>query len=338
MSLLIYFLVFIFLVVFLGLARSVVLLLEEEADAQILDAQQIFEELLKQKEQAVMQRSVLERQAHTIFSLYEMTKEINEKLSQDEAFYIFRSKLREFAAFDDCRWQEEEFIESSQKSDEGSFLFPLKDNHDTMGYLIFTGVKEEDKERIVILSYQFALALRRIRLYESIERIALTDHLTGVYTRRYFLERFEEEVSRAKIRKINLSFLMLDVDFFKSFNDHYGHLTGDQILKEIGTIIKASIREIDIAGRYGGEEFCVVLPETDIEGAIFAAERIRLAVEKASIHAYETTVHVTVSIGAATLPVHASTTTELLDKSDWALYRAKKSGRNQVCAFGVYKD
>ena len=99
MSLFIYFLVFIFLVVFLGLAKSVVLLLEEEADAKILDAQQTFEELLKQKEQAVMQRSVLERQANTIFSLYEMTKEINEKLSQDEAFYIFRAKLREHAAF-----------------------------------------------------------------------------------------------------------------------------------------------------------------------------------------------------------------------------------------------
>ena len=331
-------LVFIFVAIFIFLIRSVVLLLEEQADTEILQAQQLFEEFLKQKEQAMIQRTLLEGQANALFSLYEMTKEITSKLSQDEAFYIFRSKLREHAAFEDCRWQEEEFVESTEKNINGSFFFPLKDNHDTMGYLAFSGIRDEDKEKIVILSYQFALAIRRIRLYERIEKVALTDNLTGVYTRRYFFERFEEEVKRAKIRKINLSFLILDVDFFKSFNDHYGHLTGDQILKEIGVILKASIREIDIAGRYGGEEFCVVLPETDTEGSILAAERIRLAVEKTSIKAYDATVQITVSIGVATLPVHASTATELLDKADWALYRAKKSGRNRVCAFGVYKD
>ncbi len=338
MSLFIFLLVFVFLIISLFFSRSVVLMLEEEADREILKAQQIFEEFLQQREQALMQRTLLERRSNAIFSLYEMTKEITQELSQDEIFYIFRSKVRKHVTFEDCHWQEEEFVESKEKTAEGVFFFPLKDNQDTMGYLVFTGIRDEDKETIVILSYQFALAIRRVRLYQRIEKIALTDNLTGVYTRRYFLERFAEEVKRAQIRKISLSFLMLDVDFFKNFNDQYGHLTGDQILKEMGTIIKAGIREIDIAGRYGGEEFCMVLPETDTEGAILVAERIRLAVEKTSIKAYEATVQTTVSIGVATLPVHASSATALLDKADWALYRAKKSGRNRVCAFWVYKD
>ena len=330
---------FIFILVFVGififLTRKIILSYEQQAQEEISEDQEIYEMLLKRKEQMVGQRTFLKGQVDRIFALYEMTEEITQELSQQEAFYVFRSKLRDHVALEDCQWHEEEF-EEPVRIPEDKFFFPLKGYDDTFGYLSFTGVYPPDKEKIIILSYQFVLALRRIRFHQKIEKIAISDYLTGVYSRRYFLERFEEEIKRAKLRKINLSFLMLDVDFFKSFNDSYGHLTGDQILKEIGGIIKASIREIDIAGRYGGEEFCVVLPETDTEGALLAAERIRLAVEKTPIKAYDTTIQVTVSIGVATMPVHASTTTELLDKADWALYRAKKSGRNRVCAFGVY--
>ena len=131
---------------------------------------------------------------------------------------------------------------------------------------------------------------------------------------------------------------MIDVDFFKTFNDKYGHLVGDQILREIGTIIKANIREIDIAGRYGGEEFCVVLPDTDVPGAQLAAERIRKSTEETEIKAYDTTVKVTISIGMATFPADGHLMDELIDKADWALYRAKKLGRNKICAFGIYKN
>ena len=129
----------------------------------------------------------------------------------------------------------------------------------------------------------------------------------------------------------------MDVDHFKNFNDKFGHLVGDQILREIGRLIKENIREIDFAGRYGGEEFCVVLPVTDRYGANFAAERLRAAVEEASIKAYDTTIKATISIGIATFPTDGKTVMELLDKADWALYRAKKKGRNCICAFGVYE-
>jgi len=107
-------------------------------------------------------------------------------------------------------------------------------------------------------------------------------------------------------------------------------------LQRIGKIIRENIREIDIAGRYGGEEFGVVLPETDLTGAMLVAERIRKAVESAQIQAYDQVVQTTISIGVAIFPQDGDFTDAIIDKADWALYRAKSQGRNTVCAFGMY--
>ncbi len=331
----------IFLALFIFSVQNLFAYLEEEAREEIRQAQKVHQDLRKRKEKVSREMMEAEREANRIFVLYEMTREITKTFSQEEAFYIFKSKLRENVVFEDCVLlapDSKESVLPPLKPDDESFVFLLNNEKEVLGHLFFKGVAASDKDKVMILSHQFALALRRVVLYQKVERIAIHDNLTGVYTRRYVLERFEEELRRAQMRKINLSFLMLDVDFFKNFNDQYGHLTGDQILKEIGAIIKASIREIDIAGRYGGEEFCVVLPDTDLSGALLAAERIRSSVTKTSIKAYDTVVKATVSIGAATFPVHGSLRDELLDKADWALYRAKKSGRNRVSAFGVYKE
>jgi diguanylate cyclase (GGDEF)-like protein len=120
-------------------------------------------------------------------------------------------------------------------------------------------------------------------------------------------------------------------------NDQYGHLTGDLVLKEIANIIQENVREIDIVGRFGGEEFCVVLPDTDLEGSRLVAERIRKSTEKRLIKAYDSTLHVTLSIGLAVYPSDGKLLEELMDKADWALYRAKSQGRNCVIAFGLYQ-
>ncbi len=112
----------------------------------------------------------------------------------------------------------------------------------------------------------------------------------------------------------------------------------DQVLREVARIIKENLREIDIAGRYGGEEFCVVLPDTDSDGAHFAGERIRQATEEAQIKAYDTRISTSVSIGISQYPKDGSKASELIDKADWALYRAKKRGRNRVCLFGIYEE
>src|SRR3989338_6130039 len=185
----------------------------------------------------------------------------------------------------------------------------------------------------MILGQQFSLVLRRIRLYQQIEKLAITDSLTEMHTRRHIMERFEEELKRASMRNIQLSFLMIDVDHFKRINDEHGHLTGDQILREIAHLIRENVREIDIIARFGGEEFCVILPDTDSPGARYVAQRIREAVENKQITAYDTVVKTTVSIGMATFAKDGTTTSELVDKADKALYQAKQNGRNRVCTF-----
>ncbi len=293
--------------------------------------------LLDKKESLFREKMDLEREAIETFALYEITKEIVYSLSDEEAFKIFKRKLREHVTFEKCRFvypNIEEIKELKKMKD--YFIFPLKARKKRIGYLVIKGVSEKDKEKVMILGHQFALALRRVNLYEEIERTAITDSLTSVHTRRYILERFDEELKRSRSRDINMSFIIIDVDNFKSYNDKYGHLTGDQILREVGGIIKENIREIDVAARYGGEEFCVILPDTDKAGAHYAAERIRVAAEKAVIKAYDATVKVTISAGTATFPDDGVGRIELIDKADWGLYRAKKSGRNRVCSFSLH--
>lgn len=315
------------------LERQQQLYLQEELAQKDRDLQK----LLEKKENLAAEKLSLQEEAMEIFTLYEMTKEIAMSLSEQEAFEIFKKKLSAHVTFSGCRLVEPLSTQAPElKASEDCFVFTLQEKTKKIGYLLIEGVAGQDKEKIMILGHQFALAIRRVQLYQEIELIAITDSLTEVHTRRHTLERFHEELKRSKTRDMKTSFLMIDADYFKKFNDQYGHLAGDQILREIAVIIKDNIREIDIAGRYGGEEFCVVLPDTDKEGAQYVAERIRQATASTSIKAYDTTIKATVSIGVATFPVDGTQKEELIDKADWALYRAKKQGRNRVCAFGVY--
>jgi len=300
-------------------------------------AQAGCEALIRQKEKITLEKMALERQAKEIFILYEMTKEITKKASEQEAFEAFKEKLKENVTYRTCRFIGVSSDELKEfENSKSHFIFLLKSKKERLGYLVLEGLSERDVEKVSILGNQFALALRRVKLYEEIEELAITDSLTGVHTRRYLLRRLEEELKRSESRDIDLSVLMADVDHFKNFNDRYGHLVGDQILRFIGELIRENIREIDIVGRYGGEEFCVILPDTDRDGANFAAERIRSAIEKTPVKAYDITLHVTISIGVSVFPGDGKNLEEVIDKADWALYRAKKKGRNCVCSFGVY--
>lgn len=313
--------------------------METDASARLRQAENIFHKMEDKKKELHQEKTNLQDEAMEIFTLYEITKEITSSLSEGEAIEIFKNKLREHVTFKECRFLDALSKEVKDlRALEDYFVFTLQSKKMKLGYLAVAGVSEADKEKVMILGHQFALALRRVHLYQEIERIAITDSLTQVHTRRHILERFQEELTRSKARDINLSFLMIDADYFKKYNDQYGHLTGDQILREIGFFISENIREIDIAGRYGGEEFCVILPDTGRQGAQYAAERIRQTAENSTIKAYDTTVKVTVSIGTATFPDDGKKIEELIDKADWALYRAKKQGRNRACSFGVYED
>ncbi len=333
---------FLTIVIFVALvayfAWKVVEALALKQQDRILEESARSQRLVNQKESLYVERLRLENEALEILTLYEITKEITQSLSEKEAFEIFKNKLSDHVNFTECLLVHPLCDEiKGYKNSTDYFSFVLQGKTGKIGYLVVKGMPPEHHEKFTILAHQFALALRRIKLYHEIERVAITDSLTELHTRRYATERFQEELKRSQARGMKLSFLMIDTDHFKTFNDQHGHLMGDQILREVGRLIRENTREIDIAGRFGGEEFCVILPDTDRLGARFASERIRQAVEASVIKAYDAEVKVTVSVGAATCPEDGIHVEELTDKADWALYRAKREGRNRICSFGIYE-
>jgi len=199
--------------------------------------------------------------------------------------------------------------------------------------LMVENLPRAELETFTILSMELALEIKKVLLYEIVERLAITDSLTDLYVRRYFIERVGEELQRSRRYKFNLAFLMADIDNFKRCNDRYGHLVGDMILKKISAIIKESVREIDLVARYGGEEFAIMLPETSAEQAGVAAERIRKKIEDNALKAYDEKLQITVSIGMSVYPEDSQDVNELIEKADLALYAAKKSGKNIVCKY-----
>lgn len=202
-----------------------------------------------------------------------------------------------------------------------------------IGILTIEGISEEQIDKFTIIASQFALELQRVKLYEMVQELAIMDGLTGMFVRRYLLERCQDELRRALKYKLNLSCLMVDIDFFKHCNDKYGHLVGDAVLKQIALLIKENIREVDFAGRHGGEEFCIILPDTVPQGAVHVADRLRTAVEQHMFKAYDESIKITVSVGVSVFPDDATDLNQLIDCADQAMYKAKSEGRNKVCTW-----
>jgi diguanylate cyclase (GGDEF) domain len=219
--------------------------------------------------------------------------------------------------------------------DDGSTFgaIPLLSENKFDGILTIDNLSRADFDRFLIVAMQFALEIKKVLLYETVETLAITDGLTGLYTRRYFFERLAEEMQRSERHGFKFSFLMIDIDDFKKCNDTYGHLVGDVVLKEAAHIVKGSTREIDLMARYGGEEFSIILPETDRAGAMLVAERIRKRIDDNIFKAYDEKLKMTVSIGLAVFPDDSRVMSDLIERSDKALYAAKSSGKNIVCEY-----
>ncbi|MBL8429402.1 MAG: diguanylate cyclase [Dechloromonas sp.] len=171
------------------------------------------------------------------------------------------------------------------------------------------------------------------RLQVALQELAVRDSLTGLYNRRYLDETLEREVSRARREGSPLSLVMLDIDYFKRVNDTYGHQVGDEALRMLATTLLADVRTEDVACRYGGEEFLILLPNMPLESAILRAEAWREAIEGLSIVLGNFRVSFTISLGVAAYPEHGKTPDDLTRCADQALYRAKHEGRNQVAVF-----
>ncbi|TMB70038.1 MAG: diguanylate cyclase [Chloroflexi bacterium] len=174
------------------------------------------------------------------------------------------------------------------------------------------------------------------RQREEADRRAVTDPLTGLYNRNYLADALEKECRRAKRYGSPLSCLLLDLDDFQVLNDKHGHLEGDSVLRQVAIAIGNSVREIDIAARYGGDEFCILAPETGLEGAMQLAERLRFAVAAMEVRAGSRSARITVSIGVfSPATMNQVRPTTLLDRSEAALRKAKLTGKNQVCDYTV---
>jgi two-component system cell cycle response regulator len=171
--------------------------------------------------------------------------------------------------------------------------------------------------------------------YERALHSAITDKLTGLYNHAYFKQFLKLEIERSLRQRHSLALMLFDIDDFKQHNDTLGHLAGDEFLKELGHLIIKTIRKIDMAARYGGEEFAIVLPYTELKGAVTVAERLRQNIESHAF-SYKTSSSsktLTVSIGVASFQPEIKTVEEVIERSDKALYKAKREGKNQVCVF-----
>jgi diguanylate cyclase (GGDEF)-like protein len=185
-------------------------------------------------------------------------------------------------------------------------------------------------DTLSIVAHQLSLQLARVHFYEAVESLAITDTLTGLFVRRYFLELATEELLRSTRHCLPCTVIMVDLDFFKTKNDTYGHLVGDVVLREVSQLLRKNLREVDLIARYGGEEFILLLIETDPEQALPVAERLRQLVEVHPIRAYDETLTQTVSLGLACFPEDGPELQTLIEHADEALYAAKRAGRNRV--------
>ena len=220
---------------------------------------------------------------------------------------------------------------------DGAYLcIPMQAQGETIG-LFFVGVDDvidlDDHKRQLArnLSEQISLALTNLRLQEKLRQQSIRDPMTNLFNRRYMEETLVREISRANLDDQPLSVVMLDIDHFKRFNDSFGHEAGDVLLMQFSQLLLTKVRAEDIACRYGGEEFLVILPGLDEQAAKDWAESLRLDVEQ--MHAELNGValgRVTISVGISVLPHHGDTPEHLIHHADHALYKAKQSGRNQT--------
>jgi len=195
---------------------------------------------------------------------------------------------------------------------------------------LFIGEIEKTLETLV---ENASVAFTRALLYQKMEKLATTDGLTELNNHRHFQELLSKEIERTRRYGTNVSLLLLDIDHFKTFNDTYGHPVGDLVLKEIAACIRHSLRINDLPCRYGGEEFTVIIPESNEQNALFIAERIRTTIEGHVIISLDRKLHVTVSIGVASFPSLSTSQPELIDNADKALYYSKEHGRNRVTIY-----
>jgi diguanylate cyclase (GGDEF)-like protein len=188
-----------------------------------------------------------------------------------------------------------------------------------------------DQSLVTLLMEPAAIALENAILFKKMEQLSVTDDLTGLYNVRYLNGFLYREIKRSRRYRLPVSLVFLDMDGFKTVNDRFGHLAGSQTLTEVGRLLRLTVREIDMVARYGGDEFVIILPQTDPAGAMIIADRIREAIQEATfLTGMGLAVRLTASLGVASFPDQGRTRDELIHKADAAMYKVKESGKNGV--------
>ncbi len=217
----------------------------------------------------------------------------------------------------------------------GIVSLQMEASQEPQGHAQRSSVKA-DRRLVAVLAEQVALALGNLKLRESLRNQSICDPLTGLFNRRFMEESLEREFSRANRNKSSVSIVMIDLDHFKRFNDTFGHQAGDTLLRALGDLLKRSTRGQDIACRFGGEEFALVLTDSNLAGALHRAEILRQQVKQLSVeYAGQLLGAVSISMGVANYPEHGTTMGDVLRASDQALYCAKRDGRDRVSAWTI---
>jgi diguanylate cyclase (GGDEF)-like protein len=246
--------------------------------------------------------------------------------------------------FEDVRSYESFIHHPDEETKKGSYIgIPLKNENRIVGIMGFSHGKRgafrvEDFDQLRTLSHLISAGIEKAELFKKTLELARVDELTGMLNYRVLLEKIDEEVRRQVRTERAFSFIMVDIDDFKRINDRYGHLEGSRLIAQMGPLLKAACRttSTDTCFRYGGEEFSILLAETDMEEAYAVAERVRKAVEEYpfTVKVVHPSEKVTVSLGVSTMVCGSGkTVTQMMNEADFALYRSKAAGKNKVTCF-----
>ncbi|MEP0798583.1 diguanylate cyclase [Funiculus sociatus] len=217
---------------------------------------------------------------------------------------------------------------------------PMMAQGEAIGMLYVSPLEKERlteaKQRLAVtVAQHIALALANLRLREILKNQSIRDPLTDLFNRRYLKESLEQEIHRARCKQQPLGIIILDIDDFKKFNDTYGHEAGDAVLREVGLFLQKNIRKGDIACRYGGEEFTLILPEAPLDVVLERAQQLREKIKQLQVNYHGQPLGtITLSLGVACFPEHGLTASETIQAADTALYQAKTQGRDRVCVCG----
>lgn len=278
--------------------------------------------------------------------------EMIDKFVMNHLIYIFVKKNDKYTLFwPGACWNKKVYELISEldekkdiiiSEDKKTGVFPLISEENITGCIVahstIDKLTNDEINYISELTKQSSITIERANVYSEILKNATMDALTGLNNRRQFEVRLKEEYSSANRQNTPLCAIMIDIDFFKKFNDTYGHAIGDTVLRTTANVIKEQLREYDIPSRYGGEEFCILLPQTNIDEAKIVAERLRTSVENKKIEIQTNKneqikhISVTISVGLAQLDIK-DMADDLYMKADRALYEAKEQGRNRVVVY-----